>query len=45
LKEELERLFKDNLNEVTKEEMESNIAALEKIYAKEAKIRTKKINC
>nr|WP_315263202.1 DEAD/DEAH box helicase family protein [uncultured Flavobacterium sp.] len=35
LKEELERLFKKkNLNEVTKEEMESNIAALEKIYAK-----------
>jgi len=34
LKEELERLFKKkNLNEVTKEEMEHNIAALEKIYA------------
>ena len=33
LKEELERLFKKkNLNEVTKEEMERNIAALEKIY-------------
>lgn len=35
LKEELERLFKKkNLNEVTKEEMESNIKDLEKIYAK-----------
>jgi len=34
LKEELERLFKKkNLNEVTKEEMDRNIAALEKIYA------------
>lgn len=34
LKEELERLFKKkNLSEVTKEEMEENIAALEKIYA------------
>lgn len=34
LKEELERLFKKkNLSEVTKEEMERNIAALEKIYA------------
>ena len=33
LKEELERLFKKkNLSEVTKEEMEANIAALEKIY-------------
>ncbi|WP_053977215.1 type I restriction endonuclease subunit R [Mangrovimonas xylaniphaga] len=37
LREELERLFKKkNLNEVTKEEMEANIKALEKIY-KEAK--------
>ena len=37
LKEELERLFKKkNLSEVTKEEMEANIEALEKIY-KEAK--------
>jgi type I restriction enzyme R subunit len=34
LREELERLFKKkNLNEVTKEEMESNIEELEKIYA------------
>lgn len=33
LKEELERLFsKKNLNEVTKEEMEQNIKALEEIY-------------
>ena len=33
LKEELERLFKKkNLNEVTKEEMEANIKALQKIY-------------
>lgn len=33
LKEELERLFKKkNLSEVTKEEMEANITALEKIY-------------
>ncbi len=33
LKEELERLFKKkNLNEVTKEEMESNIKELDKIY-------------
>jgi type I restriction enzyme R subunit len=33
LKEELERLFKKkNLSEVTKEEMESNIKALDKIY-------------
>lgn len=37
LKEELERLFKKkNLNEVSKEEMEANIEALEKIY-KEAR--------
>ena len=35
LKEELERLFKKkNLNEVTKEEMEANIKALEIVYAK-----------
>lgn len=34
LKDELERLFKKkNLNEVTKEEMESNIKELEKIYS------------
>lgn len=42
LKEELERLFKmKNLNEVTKEEMESNIAALEKIYAQAKEIERK----
>ena len=42
LKEELERLFKKkNLNEVTKEEMESNIAALEKIYAKAKELERK----
>ena len=35
LKEELERLFKKkNLNEVTKEEMEANIKALEIVYTK-----------
>jgi len=42
LKEELERLFKKkNLNEVTKEEMESNIAALEKIYAQAKELERK----
>jgi type I restriction enzyme R subunit len=42
LKEELERLFKKkNLNEVTKEEMESNIAALDKIYAKAKELERK----
>lgn len=42
LKEELERLFKKkNLNEVTKEEMEGNIAALEKIYAQAKELERK----
>ncbi|MEZ7507269.1 type I restriction endonuclease subunit R [Flavobacterium sp. Arc2] len=42
LKEELERLFKKkNLNEVTKGEMESNIADLEKIYAKAKELERK----
>lgn len=42
LKEELERLFKKkNLNEVTKEEMESNIAALEKIYQQAKELERK----
>jgi type I restriction enzyme R subunit len=42
LKEELERLFKKkNLNEVTKDEMKSNIAALEKIYAKAKELERK----
>lgn len=42
LKEELERLFKKkNLNEVTKEEMESNIAELEKIYAQAKELERK----
>jgi type I restriction enzyme R subunit len=42
LKEELERLFKKkNLNEVTKEEMEHNIAALEKIYAQAKELERK----
>jgi type I restriction enzyme R subunit len=42
LKEELERLFKKkNLNEVTKEEMESNIVALEKIYAQAKELERK----
>lgn len=42
LKEELERLFKKkNLNEVTKEEMEYNIAALEKIYAQARELERK----
>jgi type I restriction enzyme R subunit len=42
LKEELERLFKKkNLNEVTKEEMESNIATLEKIYAQAKELERK----
>jgi type I restriction enzyme R subunit len=42
LKEELERLFKKkNLNEVTKDEMESNIADLEKIYAKAKELERK----
>lgn len=39
LKEELERLFKKkNLNEVTKEEMEANIKALNKIYDEAKKL-------
>ncbi|MGL1890608.1 MAG: DEAD/DEAH box helicase family protein [Spirochaetaceae bacterium] len=42
LKEELERLFKKkNLTEVTKEEMESNIADLEKIYTKGKELERK----
>ena len=42
LKEELERLFKKkNLNEVTKEEMEHNIAALEKIYTQAKELERK----
>lgn len=42
LKEELERLFKKkNLNEVTKEEMEANIAALEIIYNKARELERK----
>lgn len=42
LKEELERLFKKkNLSEVSKEEMESNIAALEKIYAQAKELERK----
>lgn len=42
LKEELERLFKKkNLNEVTKEEMEANIKALEAIYAQAKELERK----
>jgi type I restriction enzyme R subunit len=42
LKEELERLFKKkNLNEVTKEEMEANIKALETIYTKARELERK----
>ena len=42
LKEELERLFKKkNLNEVTKEEMESNIKELEKIYTEARELERK----
>ncbi len=42
LKEELERLFKKkNLSEVTKEEMEKNIKALEKIYNEAREIERK----
>lgn len=42
LKEELERLFKKkNLSEVTKEEMEANIAALEEIYKKARELERK----
>ncbi|MGV3613272.1 MAG: type I restriction endonuclease subunit R [Fluviicola sp.] len=42
LKEELERLFKKkNLNEVTKEEMESNIKSLEQIYDKARELERK----
>jgi type I restriction enzyme R subunit len=42
LREELERLFKKkNLNEVTKEEMESNIEELEKIYAEGKELERK----
>ena len=42
LREELERLFKKkNLNEVTKDEMESNIKALNEIYAKAKELERK----
>lgn len=42
LKEELERLFKKkNLNEVTKEEMETNIKELDKIYTKAKELERK----
>ena len=42
LKEELERLFKKkNLNEVTKEEMEANIKALEAIYTQAKELERK----
>jgi type I restriction enzyme R subunit len=42
LKEELERLFKKkNLNEVTKEEMEANIKALENIYDRAKELERK----
>lgn len=42
LKDELERLFKKkNLNEVTKEEMESNIKELEKIYSQAKELERK----
>lgn len=42
LKAELERLFKKkNLNEVSKEEMEANIAALEEIYTKAKELERK----
>jgi type I restriction enzyme R subunit len=42
LREELERLFKKkNLNEVTKEEMEANIKALEAIYTKAKELERK----
>ncbi|MGV8944873.1 MAG: type I restriction endonuclease subunit R [Lutibacter sp.] len=42
LKEELERLFKKkNLSEVTKEEMEANIIALEAIYSKAKELERK----
>lgn len=42
LKEELERLFrKKNLSEVTREEMEANIKALEKIYDKAKELERK----
>ena len=42
LKEELERLFKKkNLSEVTKEEMEANITALEKIYLEAKELERK----
>lgn len=42
LKEELERLFKKkNLSEVTKEEMEANITALEKIYQEAKELERK----
>jgi len=44
LKEELERLFKKkNLNEVTKEEMEANINALEKIYLEAKELERKNL--
>lgn len=42
LKEELERLFKKkNLNEVTKEEMQANIKALEQIYSQAKELERK----
>ncbi|WP_075604084.1 type I restriction endonuclease subunit R [Saccharicrinis aurantiacus] len=44
LKEELERLFKKkNLNEVSKEEMEANIAELEKIYNQARELERKNL--
>ncbi|MBE8723403.1 type I restriction endonuclease subunit R [Flavobacterium hungaricum] len=44
LKEELERLFKKkNLSEVSKEEMEANIKALEQIYTKAKELERKNI--
>lgn len=44
LKEELERLFKKkNLSEVTKEEMEANIRALEQIYSQAKELERKNL--
>ncbi len=44
LREELERLFKKkNLSEVTKEEMEANIAALEEIYNRARELERKNL--
>ena len=44
LREELERLFKKkNLNEVTKEEMERNIKALEVIYNASKELKRKNL--